>query len=69
MLRLDPLVHIAAAFEHAQAVRPEDLKHKLLVWVMAAAADEGGLLDATRIRHREGLDVEAREESLREGIS
>lgn len=50
VLRLDSLVNITAAFEHAQTVRPQDLKHGLFVWVMTAVADECSFLDASGIR-------------------
>lgn len=50
VLRLDPLINITAAFEHAQAIRPQDLEHGLFVWFMTAVADECSLLDASGIR-------------------
>lgn len=50
VLRLDSLIDITAAFEHAQTICSQDLEHGLFVWVMAAVADKCSLLDASGIR-------------------
>lgn len=59
-----PLVHVGAALEHAEAVCPQDLGHRWCGRYVALSSYEGCFFNALGIRHREGLNIDAREHGL-----
>jgi hypothetical protein len=69
MLELDPLVDIPARLQQAEAVGTKDGKHRISGNAVVVVPDKVGFLDVGGGRHQDGLDVHAREHSLRERVS
>lgn len=69
MLCLDAFVHVTARLEHSQAVRSQNLEHRLFIGLHISGTHKVSFTDAAGLGHQESFDVNTGEYCLRQGVS
>jgi len=69
MFKLDTLVDIAACFEHAKAVRPQNLEHWITMAEIICVPGEVRVVYRLRRRHHNSLKIKAGEEGLGQRVA